>query len=351
MKRKRIIYILACLLLPTLMTSCLYENPSLTADGEMGIDPTAVTLKTNLALSFALPPVDKGQSISRPAEGETPAYRHRFVVEAYLNRELAARQVIYEDIVNGRNELSIPASMKLHARKYEIAVWSDYVQVPNEDQGITGTEEYFYNTQTNHLLTVLGSETYRGNNEYKDAFCGTTELDMTEYRDEWSAQVSLDLKLERPVARCELVANDVTAFLKRIEQGSIAGESFTVRLKYNSYLNIGYNVLNQLPRHGLMYMQYQRTIRTRDMKESTFSLAFDYLFAIGDALTRIPVTLEVVDSKNVVVAATTFNVSCQAGRYTTVTYGFLTADPDGGVNFDPGFDGKTDIEIPAAPAK
>ena len=201
--------------LPALMTGCLYEHPVMTEDGEIGIDPTSVTLNAKLKLNLKMPAAEEGgEALLRPEAGESPQYRHRFIIDAYLNRICVARQVIYQDIANGRDELTIPVNMKLHARNYEIAVWSDYVQMPNEENDITGTEDYFYNPTDNFLLTVYGSESYRSNNEYKDAFCGMAQLNLEEYRDKWNTQVSLNMELTRPVMRYQLVANDVQKFLK-----------------------------------------------------------------------------------------------------------------------------------------
>lgn len=347
-KRKLTTYLLAYLFVPALMTSCIYEEPTMTADGEQGIDPTEVTLKANLSLNFKLPASAEGAAaLERPVAGEKPQFRHRFVVEAYHEQTLAARQVIYEDIVDGRSEMTLPVSMKLHARNYKIAVWTDYVQTPDEEKEITGTEEYFWDTTTNHLLTVLGSDSYRGNNEYKDAFYGTTEIDLGEYRDEWGAHITTDIALTRPVARYELVANDVAQFLKRVEGGSVKGESFIVRVKYNTFLNLGYNVLERLPRHGLMYQQYEKTIRVKDLKaEENLSLVFDYVLADSDVLTNIPVTVEIIDGSKKAVASTTFHVACYGGKHSTTTHNFLTANPDDGIDIDPSYDDEVEIEVP-----
>ena len=198
----------------------------------------------------------------------------------------------------------------------------------------------------------MGSETYRANNEYKDALCAKTDIDLGEYREEWGAQITTDIELKRPVARYELVANDVTKFLKRIEAGTVKGETFTLKVKYNTYLNMGYNVLERLPRHGLMYLQYQRTIRLKDLKDKdTFPLVFDYVFAADDVMTRIPVTLEIVDGSKKMVAATTFNISVYGGKHSTTTHNFLTADPDGGIDFDPSYDGEEEIIVPGEVTK
>lgn len=350
MKKKFITYIGMCMLASTLTTGCLYEYPTETADGETGIDPTAVTLNAQLSLNLKMPSSVRGEDVlERPAAGKTPAYRHRFVVDVYENRAFVKRQIFYKDIADGREDISIPVSLDLHARKYEVAVWSDYAQVPNDEKEITGTEEYFYDTMSNHLLTAL-SISGRANNEYKDVFCGSAEVDFTSFRDQWGAEAGIEMILTRPVGRYQLVANDVNDFLKRIESGEIKGSEFTVRLKYTSYLNIGYNVLERLPRQGMMYMQYEKTINIDEMEAGKpLPLVFDYIFSQDEKVTRIPVSLEIISkegSKENVVAATNFNVGVYAGFNSVTTYNFLTADPDGGIDFDPGYDGEVDIDVP-----
>ena len=104
MKKKLTTYLLY-LLLPALMTGCLYEHPVMTEDGEIGIDPTSVTLNAKLKLNLKMPAAEEGgKALLRPEAGESPQYRHRFIIDAYLNRICVARQVIYQDIANGRDE-------------------------------------------------------------------------------------------------------------------------------------------------------------------------------------------------------------------------------------------------------
>lgn len=344
-----------CWLLPAaLLTSCFYDHPTLTDDGELGVDPTGVTLKAQLSLNFPMPALYEGQpTLDRPLAGDEPQYRHRFVAEVYSeNRALMARQIVYEDIADGRSSMQLPLTFKLHARRYTVAVWSDYVQTPNAEEGINGTEEYFYNTTDHHLLSVITADSYRGQNEYRDAFCGAAEVDLTAYDEADEEQVSIDLELTRPVGRYQLVANDVAKFLSALDDGKVTGESFTIRVKYNSYLNLGYNVLDACTRHGLLYVQYRNTVRTSALREAadgTYPIAFDYVFANpGDKQTAVPLTVEVVDSQSKVVAATTFQLGVLPGRNTTITHSFLTANPDGGITFDPGYDGDFEVDVPGS---
>lgn len=352
MKKRFILYLLAGLLFPALQTGCIYEHPELTENGEIGKDPTLVTLEANLNLNFDMPSsTAEGDALQRPETGEAPAYRHRIIIEAYQNRVCTTREVIYKEFESGAKGMSVPVSIKLHARNYEIAVWCDYVQRPDEENGVTGTEDYFYNTVSGGLASIYEADTYRGNDEYKDAFCGTADLNLEEYRDQWGKQVSLDIPMRRPVARIQFTANDVADFLKGIESSSISGDSFVAKLSYRDYLNMGYNVLESLPRHGLLYLSCQRAFKVEDLKpDENFPLLFDYVFAGSDDFTSIPVTLEIWDKgEENVLAATSFNVNCKAGHHTNITYRFLTADPDGGISFNPDFDGQEEIEVPARP--
>lgn len=336
-------------LLPLLLSGCLYEGTELTTDGEEGIDPTAVTLEANLSITFEMPAIEKGgQPLQRPSAGDEPAYRHRFVVDAYIDRMLAQRQVIYHDVTDGATTLNLPVTMKLHARPYQIAVWSDYVQTPDAEAGISGTDDYFWNCSTMmNLLTVYGSDTYRANNEWKDAYCGYAEVDLSEYRGEWNVKQTVGLELKRPVARFALVANDVAAFLGRIASGQLTGTSFVLRLRYADYLNQGYNVPERLARHGLLYLSADRTFKVDDLKAGEpYALAFDYVLAADEGNTVIPLIVEVLDSsKTNVLASTGFNLFCRAGYHTTVTYGFLTSSGEGGIIFNPDFEGSDEIVI------
>lgn len=323
---------LCLLLLPITFSSCLYEEPVMTSDGQPGIDPTEVTITADINLNLKLTEVE---TPGTRAEATTPAYRHRFIIEAYLNREVAARQVVYEDLTE-RTSLTIPISMKLHARNYQLVVWADYVEAGSES-------DLYYNTQE-QLMTVYGTDPYQGNTEWKDVFCASQELDLSELRNEWSAKVPVKMELKRPVARYELIANDVATFLRRISQGTVTGEKFSARVKYDYYLPVGFNALDHLPKHALMYMQYAHTFRVPADTEKELTLGFDYVFT-GTEPEKIPVTLEIVDGKSVTIARTTLSVPIQVGKLTQVRSAFLTADPNGGVGFDPDYDGNLDVDL------
>lgn len=352
MKRNRHIRKLwsGLLALPFLMAACtLHEEPELTADGELGVDPTEVNVEVNLTLDLNLPEQGNEENSSARVSANTD-YLHRFIVEAYLNRQPVARQVFVESITD-RTHLSLPVSMKLHARSYQLVVWKDYVSAE------TPQEDLHYNTQS--LVPVIPNRaSHTGNTEYKDVFVGTTSLDLSAYTDQWGAVVELDVALQRPVARYELIATDVDKFLQRIADGEVSGERFTARIKYSGYLPVGYNVLDDVPKHSLMYMQYNTSFDVPEEGTDELRVGFDYVFVSNEGSASVPMEIEIVNEENVTVANSVLNVPLERGKNTVWTGEFLTGDDQGGqgggdepgededgIGIDPDYDNETDLGV------
>ena len=130
MKNTRILFrklAYGCLLL--LCTGCLHENPELTEDGEMGVDPTSVILNANLNINLDFTLLEEADT--RATENDI---QQRVTIAAFLDGEEVKREVIYQKVVTGRNQLNIPVSMKLHARLYQIVAWVDY-ENKNDSKG------------------------------------------------------------------------------------------------------------------------------------------------------------------------------------------------------------------------
>lgn len=331
MKNYLLTYLIILVLFPLAGGCTLHEEPELTADGEVGIDPTSVSVMANITLSMKLTDYPTTQITTRANAAD---HRRRFIVEAYLGRSLAQRQVIYEEL-NNSSLVTVPLTMKLHARKYQLVVWSDYV-------GSTSTEDLYYNTT--EMIPVLGASPYVGNTEFKDAFCASVSVDLTQYRNQWKVKVPVDIELQRPVARYELVATDVARFKKRVESNIIQGKTFTATLKYTDYLPIGYNVYDGICKQLLMYMGYKRTFTLEQLTGDEFTLAFDYIFA-SDKKEKAPISIELTNEKGDVVGGVRLAIPHMAGRQTILRGSYLTSKSNGGVDFDPSFDGEVDVDI------
>lgn len=335
-----IIRTLGCLLLlSALVSSCLYEEPELTADGELGVDPTAVNIMTNLTLetSFELVNVNRG---TRAAT----TYLHRFVVAVYEGSQKVAGQIIYQEIQDGETTVSIPLNMKLHARKYQLAVWADYVEKSEGE-----TYQTFYDATD--MGFIQRAAPYKGNVKYYDAFYGNIPLDLSAYRDQWNVTVPVDIKMTRPMASYNLIATDVAKFLKKVADKEITGKKFTMTVKYNYYLPTGFDALTGRLKNSLQYIEYNKTVDLatlqKEENKEEFNISFDFLLINNESASSIPVTIEITnESKTVVARYQNLKVPYERNKETTIRGYFLTASP--GISFDPDFN-DDDIIIDVTP--
>lgn len=335
-----IIRTLGCLLLLTVfVSSCLYEEPELTADGELGIDPTAVNIMTNLTLetSFELVNVNRG---TRAAT----TYLHRFVVAVYEGSQKVAGQIIYQEIQDGETAVSIPLNMKLHARKYQLAVWADYVEKSEGE-----TYQTFYDATD--MGFIQRAAPYKGNVKYYDAFYGNIPLNLSAYRDQWNVTVPVDIKMTRPMASYNLIATDVAKFLKKVADKEITGKKFTMTVKYNYYLPTGFDALTGRLKNSLQYVEYNKTVDLatlqKEENKEEFNIGFDFLLINNESASSIPVTIEITnESKTVVARYQNLKVPYERNKETTIRGYFLTASP--GISFDPDFN-DDDIIIDVTP--
>lgn len=322
------------LLLPLLLGGCLTENPEMTEDGELGVDPTSVQL--NIAL-HADRGIQEGMS-PQTSPDKKDGYVHRFIVEAYLNRRAVVRKVLIQEMTDDA-VLHQSVILRLHARRYQIAVWSDYVKAD------ATTRDLYYDTSD--LVPVVPIETaHVANTPYKETFTASVEADLSTYENQLNAQVPLDINLVRPAARYELVANDVSSFLRRVASGKVSGERFTVRVKYADPIAEGFNVLDGIPKYTLGNMQYAETFLKPAEGTQKLTIGFDYVFlSIADEQAYIPLMVEVMDDKNTLIASSYVRIPCRCGRNTLVQGAFLTTTPGDGIGFDPEYDGRVDMDV------
>lgn len=322
---------LLCLaLLPFFVTACLYEHPTLTEGGEMGIDPTAVNVNVDLTLKLKFEHGVTG-SVDYP---EPDGYRHRFIVDAYLDRQLASRHIIYKEIT-GQEEFTADIDMQLHARDYRLVVWADYVKEGSD-------EDLFYDTST--LVPAINTKAYWGNTEYKDVFYASQQLSLSGYRNQWNVKIPLSIEMERPVARYELIADDVKKFLRNIAAGDITGNKFTLTVRYTGLFSTGWNALDGIAKNALRYISYSQSIPAPAADIENLRVGLDYVF-VPDGNADIPIAVEVADSKGEIIALTYLLLECKANQNQVIHSNFLTADPSGGVGFEPDYDDNINDEI------
>ena len=98
MKQKYTIGFIA-LVLTIVLAGCVHDYPSMTEDGEEGIDPTLVEVNTEVTLDLELVPLEiitqknARSGTTKARAGKQTDYRRRFIIEAWREGKPTARQV------------------------------------------------------------------------------------------------------------------------------------------------------------------------------------------------------------------------------------------------------------------
>lgn len=310
MKQKYTIGFIA-LVLTIVLAGCVHDYPSMTEDGEEGVDPTLVEVNTEVTLDLELVPLEiitqkkaRRGTTKAPDEttkaraGEQTDYRRRFIIEAWRGGKPESRQVTVMDTAeeeDGDGKISLPIHLKLHALDYTLAVWTDYVAAGT-------TDDLYYDTD--NLQQVACRDPYTGSTPYRDCLYGTTALDLRQYRDEWNTKVQVKVELVRPLAKYELIATDVKDFLRKTKKQRTDGEAFTITFSYGFYLPTVFNVLSGKPadsRTGIAYTT-PLTVPTDGQEECT--IGTDFVFVNGEE-SFVSLSMEIRDGGGNVISRTT----------------------------------------------
>ena len=339
MKQKYTIGFIA-LVLTIVLAGCVHDYPSMTEDGEEGVDPTLVEVNTEVPLDLELVPLEIiTQKNAR--SGTTKAatdYRRRFVIEAWRGGKPESRQVtVMEDAEeDGDGKITLPIRLKLHAVEYTLAVWTDYVKAG------TDTDLYY---DTKNLQRVACTAPYTGSTPYRDCLYGTTALDLRQYRDEWNAKVQIKVDMVRPLAKYELIATDVAEFLERTAQQRAQGESYTVKFSYSFYIPAVFDVLAGKPCESWPEISFTLPLALPEEGETLHTVGSDFIFANGGEASVL-LTMEIRDSRgNRMSRVSGIDVPYRRGHLTTLKGAFLTSEMKGGIEIDTEWDGEVEIDM------
>ena len=343
MKQKYTIGFIA-LVLTIVLAGCVHDYPSMTEDGEEGVDPTLVEVNTEVTLNLELVPLEiitqknARSGTTKARAGEQTDYRRRFIIEAWRDGKPESRQVTVMDDVKeeGDEKITLPIRLKLHAVEYTLAVWTDYVAAST-------TGDLYYDTQD--LQYVACTDPYTGSTPYRDCLYGTTALDLRQYRDEWNAKVQIKVDMVRPLAKYELIATDVAEFLERTAQQRAQGESYTVTFSYSFYIPAVFDVLAGKPCESWPEISFTLPLALPEEGETLHTVGSDFIFANGGEASVL-LTMEIRDSRgNRVSRVSGIEVPYRRGHLTTLKGAFLTSEMKGGVEIDTEWDGEVEIDM------
>ena len=344
MKQKYTIGFIA-LVLTIVLAGCVHDYPSMTEDGEEGIDPTLVEVNTEVTLDLELVPLEiitqknARSGTTKARAGKQTDYRRRFIIEAWREGKPTARQVTVMDTAeeeNGDGKISLPIRLKLHALDYTLAVWTDYVAAD------TDTDLYY---DTKDLQYVACRDPYTGSTDYRDCLYGTAALDLRNYRDEWNAKVQVKVDMVRPLAKYELIATDVKDFLRKTKKQRTDGEALTITFSYGFYLPTVFNVLSGKPADSRTGIAYTTPLTVPMDGQEECTIGTDFVFVNGEE-SFVKLSMEIQDGGGNVISRTTgLEVPYRRGHLTTVRARFLTNEMQGGVDIDDEFEGDIDFDL------
>lgn len=342
--KRTTIYIAGLLVL--VLTGCgsILEYPE-----NGGVDPTLV----NLNLTFTIDPKIEPYVPARSSTAEADMHDVRWFVEVFRD-EIAGepveqRVLTCEPASDGLH--TIRTSLALHAARYHVVVWMDYV-----DKGSTDDKYYVVNSLSS--IAVPATADYIGDEDHKDAYVARQEIDLRKYRDRWNETADATVTLQRPMAKIRFVTTDIDRFLDEVaarqsRAGAVTGDWLTrpsdlstirVQVEYAGYFPSGFNAYTNKPNDARMGMSFGCTMKPLSDKEA--HLASDYVFVNGSE-SAVKVNLVIRDGEgNLINEIGGIDVPIVRGKLTTIRDEFLTGDYAPGISISPGFDGEINIIIP-----
>lgn len=314
---------------PDLLTAVAYTE---VAEGE--ITRITLTLRVGvegidlptLHLLFTLPephlPDYVTQAKSRAAEA---GYALRCIVEvckAGTEEVVHRKAYLPQQTTEGR----YPIDLSLNKATYDIRLWTDYVPANGE------ADDYHYITTNGLQAVTIQTEPYTANTDTKDAayaFCEAVALQENK---------TIEVALQRPLAKYRLIATDVEEYNKLREQEPEKfppPEELTVTVAYENFLPSTFDVVNGKPTSSLTGITFTGKPYAADGITREIPLATDWIIVNGTD-SSVRVTIRLSDKKGNLLGTTTgCPIAYRRGCLTTVRGKFLTAGiGNGGVSID-----------------
>lgn len=240
-------------------------------------------------------------------------------------------------------------TLELPGGNYTVMVWADLI-------GDWEDSKPYYNAEDFTAIVLAG--VHAGNTDYRDAFRGVSEITL-ETSDEVVPVVVHTVRMERPLAKYEFIANDFERFLYEEVQkkyktplfGSVDEMANRVGLDgykavfyYSGFMPCEYNMFIDKPVDSKLGVLFESKIVKSSMTEA--KLGFDYVFVNG-ASASVPVQIGIYDEDGELVSLTSpINVPLKRNHHTLIRGAFLLQQASGGILIQPGFDGEHNVIVP-----
>lgn len=251
--------------------------------------------------------------------------------------------VFTKDISEGYDH---EVTLNLLPGNYNVMVWSDLVQ--------TSGETHFYDATNFAEIKLQGN--HEGNNDHRDAFRGSNNITLeADFIDHISD--TLDITMQRPLAKFEFIATDLQEFIDReiellkkeaatrgdIPPTRVNTDDYHVVFYYSGYMPHAYNMNTDKPVDSKMGVLFESELGILNEKEA--SLGFDYVFVNGNNA-GVSVQIGLYDKTDRQLALSEpIDVPLRRNHHTVLKGSFLMQQASGGITINPAFDGNLNIEI------
>lgn len=329
---------LAAIVMMFATTSCdtVLQYP----DGE-GIDPTLIKTRVELAVDFT--PIND-PLLASYAEARAGDFDVRYQVAIYAVSGAQAGKMVERKVwtsnVLEAGPTTVTTDVDLHAERYEIYAWIDFVP--------SGTTDDYYYITTDPRKVFLADPNVCGL-DTRDAFSGKTQTDLTQYRDVKFAEVTIPVAMERPFGKFKIVTTDVKKFLESYKPLGTYTDIVPAqtKLKYTCYFPTAYNLDTRYAHNEEFKLGVDHIAEVTEQEDNKATLSYNYVFICNDD-TYVMADIEVWNKEGEhLITTRNIKIPIQRNRLTIVQGEFLTKDfGTGGTGIDDSFDDEFVIIVP-----
>ena len=296
------------------------------------------------------------QGYGRTYDNHLASGKIRYVIRAYpISKKQRAAENHIEEFVFTRNisdGYDYGVTLDLPAGSYSIMVWSDLA--------VSEGDSYFHDASNFAEIRLL--EGHVGNTDYRDAFRGTGGIELISDIIEHDPD-TLDIAMQRPLAKYEFITNDVLEFIDNeitriasktngnksesaddIPTKAINIEDYKVVFYYVGFMPDAFSLNTDKPVDSSTGVMFESTLRK--LSESEATVGFDYVFVNGKE-SAVTVQIGVYDNEGTQLSLTEpIEIPLKRSHHTIMTGMFLMSEASGGVAINPEFDGDHNLIFP-----
>lgn len=340
----------AILAVALLLMGCdtVYEYPNDNPTAPTAIDFT-INVELNLDLEFDFEQEITSRSVAQ--DEILPGHKVRLIIEAYPDKypgtdlvdpeiynakPYTRQELIFEDIESVENKIEV--ELTLSPKPYIFLVWVDYLPAEGENS--------YYNADRLHTIQLPNP--HISNTNGRDAFVCNKRIDLSQYSGEWAVKLSEEFPLHRPLARYELITEDIGQYIEQQTKGGKSADvsdlnDYTLKVSYRGYFPTGFDAITDKPDDAGTGIAYDAKLT--NITETSAIIAFDHILTNGtDSFVRVDI--QIYNGVGVLVNESRgIQIPYRRNVVTKIHGSFLTKSYYSGVAIDPNYDGEFDIYL------